>query len=46
MKKGESSDVEGSLSEEEEALKLQRHKERSYQLKTSNLEDVYEGGSY
>ena len=46
MMKGESIDVEGSLSEEEEALKLQRHKERSYQSKTFNLEDVYEGGSY
>ena len=42
---GESSGVEGLLREEEEALKLQRQKEKSYQLKTFNLEDVNEHGS-
>ena len=45
MMKGESSGVEGSLREEEAALKLQRQKEKSYQLKTFNLEDVNEDGS-
>ena len=45
MMNGESSGVEGSLREEEEALKLQRQKEKSYQLKIFNLEDVNEDGS-
>ena len=45
MMKGESSGVEGSLREEGEAFKLQRQKEKFYQLKTFNLEDVNEDGS-
>ena len=45
MMNGESSGVEGSLREEEEALKLQRQKEKSYQLKTFKLEDFNEDGS-
>ena len=45
MMKGESSGVERSLREEEAALKLQRQKEKSYQLKIFNLEDVNEDGS-
>lgn len=45
MMKGESSGVERSLREEEAALKLQRQKGKSYQLKIFNLEDVNEDGS-